>query len=173
MLFISDDQVAQSITMREAVAAMQALFEDLGRQAGVIQERVRVHDAGVSLSMMGGIHTGAGVMGAKVYPTINGQFNFIIPLFACDDGRLLCTVAGNALTRLRTAAVTRVAADRLRPGSGQRVAVYGSGVQAEAHIEAFALDGYAGEFRLCSRSGGDERAAQWQQRYGEIGRAHV
>lgn len=166
MLFISDDQVGQSITMRDAVAAMRALFEDLGRHAGVIQERVRVHDAGVSLSMMGGIHTSAGVMGAKVYPTVKGQFNFIIPLFSCDDGRLLCTVAGNALTRLRTAAVTRVAADCLRPGPGRRVAVYGSGVQAEAHVEAFALDGYAAEFRLCSRGDAKALAEQWQQRYG-------
>ncbi|MCD0505459.1 ornithine cyclodeaminase family protein [Bordetella petrii] len=166
MLFISDEQVAQTITMRAAVDAMQALFQDLGRGAGVIQERVRVHDAGVSLSMMGGIHTGAGVMGAKVYPTINGQFNFIIPLFACDDGRLLCTVAGNALTRLRTAAVTRVAADRLKPGPGRKVAVFGSGVQADSHVEAFALDGYASEFRVVSRSGGAAFAEQLQQRYG-------
>lgn len=57
--------------------------------------------------------TEADVAAAKVYTTIRGQFNFVIVLFRASDGQCLATLDANAITRLRTAATTTLAVQRL------------------------------------------------------------
>lgn len=165
-MFVSDSEVAQAITMREAVEVMRAVFLDLGRNTSTLQNRVRIHQDGVSLSMMGGIYGGQAVMGAKVYPTVAGQFDFVIPLFSSTTGKLLRIVQGNQLTRLRTAAVTRVVADAVTQPGRRRLAIFGSGVQAQAHAEAFCKDGFASEVRVCALSEPEAFADGIQRRYG-------
>lgn len=152
--------------MREAVDVMRAAFIDLGQRKSQIQDRVRVHADGASLSMMGGIYGAQQVMGAKVYPTVDGQFDFVIPLFSAVSGKLLRIVQGNHLTRLRTAAVTRVVAERLANPGTRRLALFGSGVQASAHAEAFCADGFVSEVLVCAISGAQAFAADIRQRYG-------
>lgn len=165
-IFISDDAVAQAVSMREAVEAMRAVFQDLGRGSSSIQDRVRIQAGGATLSMMGGIYGGAQVMGAKVYPTVGGQFDFVINLFSAETGKLLRVVQGNQLTRLRTAAVTRVAADACVRKENVALAIFGSGIQAQAHAEAFCHDGFATEVLVCARDAGEAFAASIQQLYG-------
>lgn len=170
-MFVTDSEVAQAITMTEAVEAMHAAFVDLGRNGSAVQDRVRIHAGGASLSMMGGIYGAEGVMGAKVYPTVDGQFDFVIPLFSSSTGKLLRVVQGNQLTRLRTAAVTRIAVDAVVPAGARRLAIFGSGVQARAHAEAFALGGRASEVLVCAIEGAQDFAEEIRQRHGVPARA--
>lgn len=46
---------------------------------------------------------------------------------------------GNSLTTLRTSAISAVAADHLAPRDARTLVVFGTGPQALAHIEAFAV----------------------------------
>lgn len=170
-IFVSDAEVALAITMQDAIAAMHAVFLDLGREHSSLQDRVRIHAAGASLSMMGGIYGAQQVMGAKVYPTVGGQFDFVINLFSSLTGKLLRVVQGNQLTRLRTAAVTRVAADACVSGSRKRLAIFGSGVQAQAHAEAFCLGGFSTEVLVCARDDDADFAADIRTRFGVPARA--
>ena len=165
-IFISDDAVAKAVSMRAAIAAMRLAFEDLGRGGSSIQERVRIQAGGNSLSMMGGIYGAGQVLGAKVYPTVDGQFDFVINLFSTETGKLLRVVQGNQLTRLRTAAVTRVVADACVRRDKVALAIFGSGIQAQAHAEAFCHDGFATEVLVCARDAGAAFAQDLQQRYG-------
>ena len=89
------------------------------------------------------------VAGAKVYTTIQGQFTFVIVLFSTEDGRALASFDAGAITRLRTAACSLIAARHLaRPGARQ-MALFGAGVQGRAHAiqmaQAFDLE----EIRVC------------------------
>lgn len=165
-MFVSDQEVARAITMREAIHVMRASFLDLGRAGSALQDRVRIHANGVSLSMMGGIYGAEEVMGAKVYPTVDGQFDFVIPLFSSTTGKLLRVVQGNQLTRLRTAAVSRVVADAVAPPGPWRLAIFGSGIQARAHAEAFCMDGLVSDVSVCAIEGGDAFAGEILERYG-------
>ena len=102
MRFITDEEVSSLLTVGEALSAIRAAFLAYGEGAASNLARVRSTAGGRSISAMGAIVLPAGVMGAKVYPTIEGRFNFCIPLFSSDSGELLAMVQGNALTALRT-----------------------------------------------------------------------
>src|SRR6476469_3089705 len=98
---------------------------------------MRTDAGGVKLSTLGGVVPSQGVVGAKVYTTIAGRFDFVIVLFSTDDGRPIATLEANAITRLRTAAVSLVAARACAVEEVKSIVVFGSGVQARAHADAF------------------------------------
>ncbi|HXF47480.1 MAG TPA: ornithine cyclodeaminase family protein [Burkholderiaceae bacterium] len=143
MRLITDAEVAQLVTMREAIHAMAAAFEQYGNGAGSIAPRVRAsaehHGATTTLSMLGAALPAAGVLGAKVYVTVGGKFNFAILLFSARTGEPLAAIEANELTRLRTAAASSVALQRLARRDAAVLAIFGTGVQARAHAEAFLL----------------------------------
>ncbi|MCM8735344.1 ornithine cyclodeaminase family protein [Azospirillum sp. A1-3] len=165
-MFISDADVRSVLTFPDAIAAMADVFRDHGRGGGAMQDRVRVHGGGVSLSMMGAILTDAGVTGAKVYPTVDGKFNFILPLFSNTDGRLIAVMEGNALTEFRTAAVTVVAANALARRDAEVLAVFGTGIQARAHLEAFLTTRTFGRVHIVGREGAVDCARWVRDRFG-------
>ncbi|PWC56801.1 ornithine cyclodeaminase family protein [Azospirillum sp. TSO22-1] len=165
-MFISDADVRSVLTFPDAVAAMTDAFRDYGHGSGAMQERVRAHGDGVSLSMMGAILSGAGVMGAKVYPTVGGKFNFLLSLFSNVDGRLIAVMEGNALTEYRTAAVTVVAANALARRDAGVLAVFGTGVQARAHLEAFVTARPFRTVRIVGLDAADACAAWVRERFG-------
>lgn len=143
MRLITDADVAEVITMRDAVAAMAAAFEQFGNGAGSIAPRVRAaaeHEGqATAIAMMGAALPAAGVVGAKVYATVKGQFNFVIVLFSSLTGEALATIEANEITKYRTAAASAVAMQRLAARDAATLAVFGTGVQARAHAEAFLL----------------------------------
>ncbi|CAB3766705.1 ornithine cyclodeaminase family protein [Paraburkholderia solisilvae] len=136
MHIITDEQVHRLITMSDAIATLRPALMEQGGGRASIQTRVRTLGENISLSTMGAIIPGAGVCGAKVYSTHRGVFDFVIPLFSTEDGRLLSIIHGGALTEYRTAAVTRIAFDAFGPAHAKVLTVFGTGVQARAHIRA-------------------------------------
>lgn len=104
-----------------------------------MQARERTSAGSVKLSTLGAVIPGQGVAGAKIYTTIQGKFDFVILLFSTEDGRPLATLEANAITKLRTAATTLVAASHLARREARRMMLYGAGVQGQAHARQFAL----------------------------------
>lgn len=143
MRVIRDAEVAEIVTMREAVAAMAAAFEQFGNGSGSIAPRVRAaaeHGGrATAIATMGAALPASGVVGAKVYSTVGGQFNFVIVLFSSNTGEALAVVEANEITRFRTAAATAVAVQRLAARDARSLAIFGTGVQARAHAEALLL----------------------------------
>lgn len=143
MRLISDADVAEIITMRDSVVAMAAAFEQFGNGAGSVAPRVRAaaeHGGeATAIAAMGAVLPAAGVAGAKVYSTVKGQFNFVIVLFSSLTGEALATIEANEITRYRTAAASAVAMQRLAGRDAATLSIFGTGVQARAHAEAFLL----------------------------------
>ena len=143
MRLISDADVSDVITMREAIDAMAAAFEQFGNGSGAVARRVRAtaehRQQAAAVSMMGASLPAAGVLGAKVYSTIGGRFSFVIVLFSSVTGKPLAAIEANEITRFRTGAATAVAAQRLAPREARTLALFGTGVQARAHAEALLL----------------------------------
>lgn len=144
--------------MREAIAAMTAAFEQYGNGAGRIAPRVRAtaeHAGGMAtISTLGAALPAAGVVGAKVYSTIDGRSNFVVVLFSARTGEALATLQANEITRLRTAATSAVALRALAPRECRTLALFGAGAQARAHAESFLLTQPFERVLVAARSGG-------------------
>lgn len=123
------------VSADEALAAMRTAFTAFGKGEAAMQARERTDAGGVKLSTLGAVIPSLGVTGAKVYTTIAGQFNFVILLFSTETGAPLATMEANAITRLRTAATTVLAAEHLAPAQPQQLFLCGAGVQGMAHAQ--------------------------------------
>lgn len=156
MKMITDQQVADVLTMREAIDALRSAFIQFGTGSGAVLARGRANSEfegrTSSISSMGAVLPSADVLGVKVYSTINGQFNFVVNLFSATTGEFLVTMQANALTRLRTAAATAIATEKFVKKEASILAIFGAGVQAKAHIEALLLVHAFTQIVICARS---------------------
>lgn len=164
MRLISDAEVAEALTMRDAVGAIAAAFEQFGNGAGAIAPRVRASaehsHRSTAIAAMGAALPAAGVVGAKVYSTVDGRFDFVIVLFSAASGQALAAIAANEITRFRTAAASAVAMQRLARRDSKTLALFGTGVQARAHAEALLLT-HAFERVLVAGRGTAPQFADW------------
>jgi ornithine cyclodeaminase len=133
MLHITDTLIDRHVTAADAQAAMLDAFRSFGRGQAAMQERIRTEAGGVKLSTLGAVIPDQQVAGAKVYTTIAGQFSFVILLFSTVDGSPLASFDAGAITRLRTAACTVLAARRLARPDAQTLALFGAGTQGVQH----------------------------------------
>lgn len=144
MRHISDEEIEALVSAEEAQSALLEAFISLEGGGAALQKRVRTEAQGVKLSTLGAVVPSLGVVGAKVYTTIKGQFQFVILLFSTVDGRPLATFDANAITRLRTAATSVLAARRCAKPDSKTLAVFGFGVQGREHAvqlaKAFPLE---------------------------------
>jgi ornithine cyclodeaminase len=138
MLHITDSMIDAAVGPADAQAALLEALRSFGEGRGAMQERVRTEAGGVKVSTMGAVLPDQGYAGAKVYTTIKGQFDFVILLFSAQTGRPLASLEANAITRLRTAACSVIAARHLARPDARRLAVFGAGVQGRAHAQQFA-----------------------------------
>lgn len=138
MRHFSDRELEGSIGVGEAREVIERAFRDFACGRAAMQGRIRTEAGKTKLSTMGAVLPGEGFAGAKAYTTINGQFTFVILLFAADDGHVLATFDASVLTKLRTAAVSALAAKHLARADSKTLAVFGTGVQALAHVPALA-----------------------------------
>jgi ornithine cyclodeaminase len=164
MRLITDSEVAEVITMRDSIGAMAAAFEQFGNGAGSIAPRVRAtaeHGTqSTAIATMGAALPAAGIVGAKVYATVKGQFNFVIVLFSAVTGEALAAIEANEITKYRTAAASAVAMQRLASRDAKALAIFGCGVQARAHAEAFLLT-HPFERALVAGRGSAPEFADW------------
>ena len=133
MLHITDDMIDTLVSPDEALQSMLDAFTSFGKGEAAMQSRERTEAGGVKLSTLGAVIPSLGVTGAKVYTTIKGQFDFVILLFSTATGQPLATMEANAITRLRTAATTVLAAQQLAPKDAQHLFLCGAGVQGFSH----------------------------------------
>jgi ornithine cyclodeaminase len=136
MQVYGNDDVAALITIDEAIDTLRQAFIDFAGDAGAMLSRQRCGTAQATLSAMGAVLPKWGVASAKVYTTVRGQFNFVTVLYSIHDNSLLAVLEGDALTRFRTSAVTALAAERLASPDADTLAIFGTGVQASAHVHA-------------------------------------
>ena len=166
MKLVSDDEVRAVMNFPDAVEAMEAAFRGFGQGDGAIQDRLRTHADGRSLSLMGAVLPQSGVMGAKIYSTVDGRFDFLLALHSTETGALLTVMQGNALTEFRTAAVTVLAARHLAPPDADRLAVFGTGTQAAAHVDAFVACRTIRHIQIVGRDGATGFAERMARRHG-------
>ncbi len=133
MIHVSDEQIEHLLSPLAVQQALHSAFCSLGHGDAALQERIRTEAQGVKLSTLGAVLPQQGYVGAKVYTTIAGQFRFVILLFSAADGAPLATFDAGAITRLRTAATTVLAARKMARPESRVLAVLGAGLQGAEH----------------------------------------
>ena len=149
MIHITDSMIDAAVTPTQAQEALREAFHSFAHGHGAMQERIRTESTGVKISTMAAVMPQQKIAGAKVYTTINGQFSFVIVLFSSEDGRPLASAEANAITRLRTAACSVLAARQLARADAKRLSVFGAGVQGRAHAAQFAAAYALEDIRIC------------------------
>jgi ornithine cyclodeaminase/alanine dehydrogenase-like protein (mu-crystallin family) len=152
MLHITEEQVRKLLPMREAVRRMREMFAGLRAGAAMSQPRRRlVLPSGSTLHSMAGAW--GKYFGTKFYSTHPKHgAHFFFFLFDAETGRPLAQFEANWLGQIRTGAASGYATDVLAAPNASKLAVIGSGFQAQAQVEAIREVRKLSEIRVWSRS---------------------
>jgi ornithine cyclodeaminase len=162
----TDAMVDGLLDAPSAQAALTEAFRSFGQGRAAMQPRIRTQSGGVKLSTLGAVLPDQGYAGAKVYTTIEGQFNFVILLFSSAHGKVLASFDAAAITRLRTAACSVIAAGYLARKDSRRLALFGLGVQGREHAIQLAAAYALEEIRVCDPFSSDQAAQELERACG-------
>lgn len=132
MLHLTDEIIAQLLDLDSVQDVVWRAFADLGRGEAATTQRVRAMAPSGMASAMAAVVPP--YSGGKVYATKNGQFTFVNVLFDLE-GRFLCTLDGDVLTRFRTPAGCSLAIREMAPERVESAALVGAGKQGWYHLE--------------------------------------
>jgi len=132
LLHIDDDTIAGLLDPDSVTETLGAAFAAWGRGEAATTQRVRSTAGGLMASAMSAVVPP--YSGGKIYATHRGAFTFLITLFDAE-GRLLCTLDGDTITRARTPAASALAIRALAAPHCTTAALVGTGRQAWTHLE--------------------------------------
>ena len=143
MMFLDEKKVRALVRMEELIPAMTDALRELS--AGKVEQPMRlVLPVAEHQGFFGVMPAYGGALGAKLvtfYPNNQGipTHHAMILLFRPETGEPLVTMDGRLITEMRTAAVSAVATDHLARADTPVLAILGSGVQAQSHLEALRI----------------------------------
>jgi ornithine cyclodeaminase len=137
VLHLDDATIAALLDMPSVTAVVEDAFAAWGRGEAATTQRVRASAGGGMASAMAAVVPP--YSGGKVYATSRGVFTFLNVLFDLD-GRLLCTLDGDELTRYRTPATCAMAVRRLAVADASTAALIGAGRQGWHHLVMLAAE---------------------------------
>lgn len=167
MLILDESAVRDFLHMEALIPAMENALRALS--AGEVVQPMRVM---VPVAAHGGFlgsmpaYTGA-QLGAKLvtfFPDNKGMptHHALVILFRPETGEPLVMMEGRLITEMRTAAVSAAATKLLARSDSSVLAILGSGVQAQSHLEALRLVRDFREVRVWS----PRNAGAFAQRFG-------
>jgi alanine dehydrogenase len=137
MLFITEDQVREHLTMPEAIRLMRETFAELRSGAAQNQPRRRLFlPTGTVLHSMAGAW--GKYLGTKVYAANprHGAAYFFFLLFDAETARPLAYMEANHLGQIRTGAASGYATGLLASPDASTLAIIGTGFQARTQLAA-------------------------------------
>ena len=155
MLILDEAAVRELLDLRDLIPAMERALSALS--AGKVVQPVRVMlpvaEHGGFLGSMPAY--AGGQLGAKLvtfFPNNRGvpTHHALVVLFEPQTGEPLVVMDGRLITEMRTAAVSAAATKCLARADASVLAILGSGVQAQSHLEALRLVREFREIRVWS-----------------------
>jgi alanine dehydrogenase len=155
-LVLKEADVAQLLTMPDAVAALDTVFRQqhptTGEQQALNRPRNRLQPPGAILHFMAAAAPGLGVYGFKAYTVARpGVARFVVMLFSTEDGRLLAMIEADTLGQIRTGAASGLATRSMARQDAAVVGIVGSGWQARSQVQAVCTVRQVREIRAAGR----------------------
>jgi ornithine cyclodeaminase/alanine dehydrogenase len=150
-LFLTHEDVSASVTMLDAVDAMEGAFREQAEGKVIQPHRLNLKAGKGWLRVGPAVLEGSGYMGFKAMNLAPGHgVRYQVHLYRIADGELVAIMDALHLTTLRTGATSAVATRRLAGGKATTVGVIGSGIEARAQLEAMHALGLARSARVYS-----------------------
>jgi ornithine cyclodeaminase len=167
MLLLNQSEVTHLLPMRECMAVMAEALKALARGDVILPLRPvmwlpeKVGALGMMPAYLGHVQA-FGLKVVSVFPGNHGtpydSHQGAVMLFEAQHGQLLALMDASAITAIRTAAVSGVATQHLARAEAGDLAILGSGVQAQTHLEAMVLARPLRRIRVWSRNPDHARA---------------
>ena len=160
MLVLSNDEIAQLLSIEDCMAALAPMYRDYAKGAALPSPRVdniapSPHPGGYyAFKHMGGTWPAQGIQALRInsdtitHPTIagrvrrvkqplaNGRWVGLVLLFSTETGALLAMFPDGVMQRLRVGAASGLALNLLSRTNSETLALIGTGWQAGAQLMA-------------------------------------
>lgn len=158
---LTNDDVADAVSMPAIVTALEEMYEELGRGTAFSRPRTDVHAPTATdgeyyrFKTMGGIVPSAGVYALRInsdilrwverdgqtiqekLPRATGErYVGLVVLFDADDGTPLAIMPDGYMQRLRVGAASAIGAKQLAPANATTFGLLGAGWQADGQMAA-------------------------------------
>jgi thiomorpholine-carboxylate dehydrogenase len=162
-MFLDEERVARLLSWETLIPAMETALAEFsqGRVLQPVRQMLTIEEDKRYLGIMPAVAREA--MGLKLVSEIPTHMAMIL-LFRAETGEPLAVMDGRLITEMRTAAVSAAATKYLMPPESRVLALLGSGVQAQAHLEALSHLHPYDEIRVWSRT--PEHAARFAATHG-------
>lgn len=147
MIYISGELVRELLDMKSCIKLMNDTFFALAKKecTQILRTALSLEERNI-LGVMPSSISSKKIAGAKILTVCPDNFNKGLPshqglvvVFETETGSLKAVVEGDAITEIRTAAVSAVATELLSRKDSKVLAILGSGLQARKHLEAIKL----------------------------------
>src|SRR5215813_13059964 len=134
-IYLTEADVGRLVTVKDAIATLEALFATWGQPSTTNLPRQRARLAGGAFNLMGAAYGAKGVHGLKAYAGVKGaQFHTL--LYSSLDGKLKAMIEADLFGQMRTGAASGVATKLLANADAHTLAVIGTGKQSRTQIAA-------------------------------------
>lgn len=138
-LYLTESDIANILTMPDAMRVVEDAFRDLGQGDAINRPRQRVFvPNGVLHVMPAGLPT-RGYIGFKYYSGFRPRTRFWFHLLDAHNGDLLAVMQADRLGQQRTGAASGVATKFLARADAASVGIIGAGWQAQSQLEAMCV----------------------------------
>ncbi len=134
--FFSEDDVAELLTMKDAIAGVDEAFRLLASGDAMNKPRQRVRVDKLMLHVLPAGSSTLGYVGLKAYTTGPSGARFYFLMFDATSGELVSMMEADRLGQIRTGAASGVATRYMAAKNASRIGVYGTGWQARSQLEA-------------------------------------
>jgi len=159
VLYLNEERVRSLLHWDELIPAMEQALSAFSRGQVVqpVRNMLTIEEGRRYLGIMPAVADEA--MGAKLVSFYPGNAGTGLPthlavilLFSPDTGEPLAVIDGRLITEMRTAAVSAAVTNRLAAPDSRVLALLGSGVQAQAHLDALTRIRHFEDVRVWSRT---------------------
>ena len=151
-LFLNEADVRQLLTMPLAIDAVEEAHRELALGNAIDVPRQRTRLPQTALHILQGALPGSDAIGYKAYTSNRSGVRFVVYVFSAASGVLRAVVEADLLGMMRTAAASAVATRWLARPDAEVLGVFGSGWQAEGHVEAIAAVRPLRLVKVCARN---------------------
>lgn len=137
-LFLNEMTVRQLLTMPLAIEGVEVAHRELslGKAIDIPRQRTRLPQT--ALHILQGALSSLDAIGYKAYTSNRSGVRFLVHVSSASTGVLRVVLEADYLGMMRTGAASGVATRWLSRPESEILGVFGSGWQAEGHIEAIA-----------------------------------
>ena len=135
-LYLTNDDIAQLLPMKECVDALETVFTQWGSGHGVNRPRTRIRLPTGFHHYMASYAPDMGVLGLRTYTTLAGGGQNIYILYDGTSGQIMCLMDSGLMSTIRTGAASGLGTRHMARADATTVGMIGVGGQAEAQLAA-------------------------------------